>query len=278
MPPIKAGLLGFPLARSLSPRLFSILAGLCGREVKYSLRECGPADFAGAVEKARAEGWTGFNATLPGKPLLAGPLSDTRDRAAEIAGSANCGLFTPEGLEARNTDAGALAGALLGRGARLAGKKAAVYGSGGTAATSGYVLASAGAAEVTFYARAPLRAAPAIRRLAAAFPGTAFAAAPFGPPAGADAVVNATPLGMYEEGRPPFEPSKGRLCVDWPYSPGGTLLSRAAAERGALVIDGMELLVRQGALSLRAWGGCAESEVADLTREALGLLRGKTGE
>lgn len=278
MPPIKAGLLGFPLGRSLSPRLFAILAGLCGREVGYSLRECGQADFPGAVEKARAEGWAGFNVTIPDKPLLAGPLSDSRDRAAEISGSANCGLFSPKGLEARNTDAAALADAILDRGAALAGKKAAVYGAGGTAATSGYVLASAGATEVTFYARDPGRAAPAISRLAAAFPGTAFSAARFGAPARADAAVNATPLGMYEEGRPPFEPSKGQLCVDWPYRPGGTVLSRAAAETGARVIDGMELLVRQGVLSFSLWGGCRAGEVTDLAREALKLLRGKNGE
>ncbi len=278
MPPIKAGLLGLPLGRSLSPRLFSILSGLRGREVGYSLRECGPEDFPGAVAKARAEGWTGFNVTIPDKSLLAGALSDSRDRAAEISGSANCGLFTPEGLEARNTDAGALAAALSGRGIDLAGKKAAVFGSGGTAAASAYALASAGAEEVVFCAREPLRAGPAISRLAAAFTGAVFAAAPFGPPAGAAAVVNATPLGMYEEGRPPFEPGKNQLCVDWPYRPGGTLLARAAGEAGAPVIDGMELLVRQGVLSFSLWGGCGASEVPDLTREALRLLRQKTGE
>ncbi|KAF0126661.1 MAG: hypothetical protein FD189_898 [Elusimicrobia bacterium] len=277
MPPIKAGLIGLPLGKSLSPRLFSILAGLCGREIEYSLWECGTAKFHEAVAKARAEGWSGFNVTLPDKQLLAGALADKRDRAAGIAGSANCARFTPEGLEARNTDAAAMAAAMLDRGMDLTGKKAAVYGSGGSAATSAYVLASAGAAEVIFYARDPLRAGAAIGRLSAAFPAAVFSVAPFGPPDGAAAVVNATPIGMYEEGHLPVEPANDQICVDWPYSPGGTFFTRRAKELGAHVIDGMELLVRQAVLSLFLWGGCRESEIGDLIREGRKLLREKTG-
>lgn len=277
MPPIKAGLLGLPLNRSLSPQLFSVLAGLCGREIEYSLRECGTDKFHEVVAKVREEGWAGFNATLPDKQLLAGGLADKRDRAAEISGSANCARFVPEGLEARNTDAAAMAAAMLDRGMDLTAKKAAVYGSGGSAATSAYVLASAGAEDVTFYARDPGRAGAAIGRLSAAFPGAIFSVAPFGPPDGAAAVVNATPIGMYEEGHLPFEPAKDQICVDWPYSPGGTFFTRRAKELGAHVIDGMELLVRQGVLSLFLWGGCRESDIADLIREARKLLREKTG-
>ncbi|HNT98193.1 MAG TPA: hypothetical protein PKK31_08015 [Elusimicrobiales bacterium] len=277
MPPIKAGLVGLPLNRSLSPQLFSILSGLCGREVEYALWECGAAKFHEAAAKARAEGWAGFNVTLPDKQLLAGKLADKRDRAAEISGSANCARFLREGLEARNTDAAAMAAAMLDRGMDLTGKKAAVYGSGGSAATSAYVLASAGAGEVTFYARDPGRAGAAIGRLSAAFPGSLFSVAPFGPPDSAAAVVNATPIGMYEEGHLPFEPAKGQICVDWPYSPGGTFFTRRAKELGAHVIDGMELLVRQGVLSLFLWGGCRESEIQDLISETRKLLREKTG-
>jgi shikimate dehydrogenase len=277
MPPIKAGLIGLPLTKSLSPQLFSILAGLCGREIEYSLWECGTAKFHEAAAKARESGWTGFNATLPDKQLLAGTLADKRDRAAEISGSANCARFIPEGLEARNTDAAAMAAAMLDRGMDLTGKKAAVFGSGGSAATSAYVLASAGAEDVTFYARDPLRAGPAIGRLSAAFPGAIFSVAPFGPPDGAAAVVNATPIGMYEEGHLPVEPAKDQICVDWPYSPGGTFFTRRAKELGAHVIDGMELLVRQAVLSLFLWGGCRESDIADLIREGRKLLREKAG-
>ncbi len=277
MPPIKAGLVGLPLNRSLSPQLFSILSGLCGREVEYALWECGTAKFHEAVAKARAEGWAGFNVTLPDKQLLAGKLADKRDRAAEISGSANCARFLREGLEARNTDAAAMAAAMLDRGMDLTGKKAAVYGSGGSAATSAYVLASAGAGDVTLYARDPGGAGAAIGRLSAAFPGSVFSAAPFGPPDSAAAVVNATPIGMYEEGHLPFEPAKGQICVDWPYSPGGTFFTRRAKELGAHVIDGMELLVRQGVLSLFLWGGCRESDITDLIREARKLLRERTG-
>lgn len=277
MPPIKAGLIGLPLNRSLSPQLFTILVGLCGREVEYSLWECGTAKFQEAVAKARAESWAGFNVTLPDKQLLAGDLSDKKDRAASIAGSANCARFTPEGLEARNTDAAAMAAAMLDRGMDLTGKKAAVYGSGGSAATSAYVLASAGAEDVTFYARDPVRAGPAIGRLSAAFPGSVFSVAPFGPADGADAVINATPIGMYEEGHLPVEPAKDQVCVDWPYSPGGTFFTRRARELGAHVIDGMELLVRQGVLSLFLWGGCRESDIPGLISDARKIMREKAG-
>jgi shikimate dehydrogenase len=58
------------------------------------------------------------------------------------------------------------------------------------------------------------------------------------------------------------------------YTPRPTALLRAAAERGCQAVDGMEMLVQQGAAALRLWSGVAEVPVAAMRSAALGALEG----
>ncbi len=274
-PPIKAGLIGRPLSRSLSPVLFGIFADLAGEEIVYELRETEPRDLRTAIETARMEGWRGFNVTIPYKGDVCA-LLDLADPAARAAGAVNAVRFGRAGLEGYNTDARALLQIMGETGFAAAGKSAIIYGSGGAAASAGWALGRSSAASVVFSARNTENASALARRLTEFFPATSFSAAPFGRPAAPpDILVNATPLGMYQPGRPPCEPARGMFCADLAYAPAGTELAAAAAAAGAVSADGLALLVRQAALSLRFWTGLPAGDIVEFSIEADRLFRKK---
>jgi shikimate dehydrogenase len=270
---IRAGLFGKPLSASLSPLVYAVLGDLTGQRIQFELREAEPADLAIEIDTARLSGWHGFCVTIPHKAAVL-PLLGVVDPAARGAGAANAARFGRAGLEGFNTDARALLQAFEARAYSASGRAAAVFGAGGAAGSAGWALGRAGAKSVLFLARDPARATALCARLSNCFPGTEYAHAPYGEQAGdPDIAVNATPLGMYQPGRPPFEPRAGQLCADFAYLRGGTEFCRAAEASGAGVIDGIELLVTQAALALRHWSGLPAGDMLDFTRRALAETR-----
>jgi shikimate dehydrogenase len=271
----KAGLLGLPLSKSLSPEIFRIFSALTGASITYELRECGAAELPAVIASLRTEGWDGFNVTIPHKQEVF-RLVDLSDPSSRVIRAVNTLRFGPRGLEGLNTDADAVREILDENGAAPSGKAAVVFGSGGAAAAAGWALGRAGAASVTFNARNAAAAGGLAARLGAAFPKTVFSAAEFSAPsASAGILVNATPLGMYQPGRPPCSPAAGTVCLDLAYAPGGTAFVTAARAAGAKAIDGLEVLVRQAALSLKFWTGLPGGDIVKFNHEAIGLLRKK---
>lgn len=269
----KAGLLGLPLSRSLSPGIFRVFAALTGASITYELRECGAGELEAVIASLKAEGWAGFNVTIPHKQAVFKLLS-LPDPASAAIGAVNAARFGKLGLEGLNTDAGAVRGALEELGAETAGKAAVVFGSGGAAAAAGWALGRSGAASVTFNARNKAAASELAARLGGAFPGTKFSNADFSaPPAAAGILVNATPLGMYQPGKPPCAPGRKTVCLDLAYAPAGTEFIAAAKAAGARTIDGLEVLVRQAALSLKFWTGLPGGDLVKFNREAIWLFR-----
>lgn len=274
---IKAGLLGHPVSKSLSGEVFAAFAALTGENISYELHDAAPENLRLAMGELKAMGWAGFNITIPYKQKACA-LLDLADPAVKACGAVNAVRFGRAGLEGMNTDARALLEALQEISFSAAGGNAVVYGSGGAAASSGWALGRSQAASVTFRARDAAAASALAARLAETFPGTVFSAAPFeGREGKAAVVVNATPLGMYAPGRPPYEPERGALCVDLAYAREGTEFDRAAAAAGAAVIDGLSLLVWQAALSLRYWAGLPTGDIVKFKREALALLKSGKG-
>lgn len=268
-----AGLIGHPVAKSLSRDVFAVFAALTGEEIIYEPVDCAPAELTLTLPALKARGWAGFNVTLPHKSAVCRLLA-MADPAVAACGSVNCVRFGRSGLEGLNTDARALLSALEEANFSAAGKEAVVFGSGGSAASSGWALGRSAAAAVTFHARNQAAAAALSARLGEVFPKTVFTSAPFEKPDGAPAIfVNATPLGMYAPGRPPCEPGPGTLCADLAYASDGTELTRAAAAGGAAVIDGLSLLVWQAALSLKYWTGLPSGDIVKFKQEALALLK-----
>jgi len=271
---IKAGLLGFPLSKSLSPEIFRIFSGLTGADINYELRECGEVELASVIQAVKGEGWAGFNVTIPHKRSVFKML-DQADPASRDIEAVNAVRFGRGGLEGLNTDAAAIRNALEENGIDPAGKSSVIFGSGGSAGAAGWALGRSRAAAVAFRARNAAAAQEISASLARVFPGTIFTAAPFAAAGPADIFVNATPIGMYQPGMPPAKPKPGDACLDLAYARGGTEFVKAAAAAGAKGIDGLEVLVRQASLSLKLWSGLPAGDIVEFNREAIRLLREK---
>lgn len=226
-------------------------------EWRYEPLDVATAEFEGRVRDLPAEGFVGVNVTIPHK-IAALAVADEASREAAAIGAANTLSFAGGRIRADNTDAEGLIASLPTAPRDM---RALVLGAGGAGRACVWALSEAGA-EVSIWNRTAARAT----RLASAFGATA-AAADQGQPLGGDwqLIVNATSVGLPAPGSPapglkalPIDADAihaGQIVVDLVYVPGGTELGRAAQARGATVIDGLEVLVRQGAASFRIWTG-----------------------
>jgi shikimate dehydrogenase len=245
---IRLGVCGWPVGHSRSPRMHNAALAAAGlHDWRYQHLPVPPALFAETVRALPALGFRGVNATVPHKEAALA----VADRASDVAlaiGAANTLTFADGAIQADNTDAPGLLGALP---RSPAGRTALVLGAGGAARAAVWALREAGA-EVRVWNRTPARAA-GLAEL-----GAVAVAAP-GP---ADILVNCTTVGLAGE-VDPFKTlclraddwGAGSLVVDMVYRRGGTLLTRMAKASGAEVVDGLEILVAQGAASFARWTG-----------------------
>jgi shikimate dehydrogenase len=257
----RLAVLGQPISHSRSPAMqTAALAdlGLAG-EWSYEAIEVGPEEFEARVREMAAGSFVGANVTVPHK-VAALELAGEASEAARAIGAANTLSFARAGIAAENTDA---AGFLDSLPSPPTGRRALVLGAGGAARAVVWALVRHGA-EVTIWNRTPERA----RRLAEEFGAKALELRAEGSRASAedfDLVVNATTVGM---GASPESPAdlkslplradslgETHQLVDLAYGPAETELATTARARGATVVDGLEVLVRQGAASLRIWTG-----------------------
>jgi shikimate dehydrogenase len=227
-------------------------------EWTYDAIEVAPAEFDVRVRALAGEGFAGVNVTVPHK-VAALAVADDASEAARAIGAANTLSFAEGRIAADNTDASGLIEALP-RPPR--GMSALVMGAGGSARAAVWALAEHGA-EVTVWNRTHERAVALAAELgAAAAPGEGDPLSP----GSFDLIVNATTVGMggsEGEAAPglkalPIEAdalSTRHVVVDLAYGTADTELVSAAKARGADVVDGLEVLVRQGAASLRIWTG-----------------------
>jgi shikimate dehydrogenase len=214
-----------------------------GLDWRYVKLPVPPERFAETTRALPASGYRGANVTIPHK-LAAHALADERTPAAAAIGAANTLTFEDGRVLADNTDAGGLLDAL---GGEVRGHRALVLGAGGAGRAAVWTLREAGA-DVAVWNRTPERA----RKLAAEME-VAHAGRPGGP---ADLLVNATSLGLHGEDLPAeLEPEPAAVVVDLVYGDEPTALCRWAEGHGARVVEGLEVLVRQGARSLERWTG-----------------------
>jgi shikimate dehydrogenase len=254
----RLGVLGWPVSHSRSPAMQNAAlaaAGLAGWH--YQLLPVPPELFDETVRGLPASGFRGANVTIPHKHAALALADRASDRARAI-GAANTLVFGDDGVtRADNTDAPALIGALQRRLDGIAGRSALVLGAGGSARAAVWALLDAGAGEVRVWNRRIERA----QALCAELGGVpALEAGP------ADVLVHCTPLGLTPDSDLPLFnvlPIKADqlqgygIVVDFVYRADGTRLLREAQQRGVRTIDGLELLVGQGALSFEQFTGQA---------------------
>jgi shikimate dehydrogenase len=210
------------------------------------------------------EGFVGANVTIPHK-VAALAVADDASEVARAIGAANTLSFADGRIEAENTDA---AGFLAALPSPAAGARALVLGAGGSARAVVWALIDSGAS-VSIWNRTRERAERLGGELGAvvADPG----ADGLLPVADFDLLVNTTSVGMKLDAAGDDLPAREHdlkslslaadalgerhTVVDLVYGAAETALAAAARVRGARVVDGLEVLVHQGAASLRIWTG-----------------------
>jgi shikimate dehydrogenase len=256
----RLGVLGWPVAHSRSPAMHNAALRAVGLDDwRYQHLPVPPELLAETVRALPGAGFAGANVTIPHKEAALA-LADEATATARAIGAANMLTFAPGGaIAAENTDAPGLLAAL----GDLRPRSALILGAGGSARAAAYALARAGAAVMVWN-----RTAERARSLAADLGVEAVDER-----APADVLVNCTSVGLADPSRTfkelPLSADaidEYACVVDLVYRAGGTRLLREAQRRGSQVIDGLDILVHQGALSFEGWTGRAAP--LDVMRQA----------
>jgi shikimate dehydrogenase len=263
----RLGVLGWPVAHSRSPAMQNAALRAAGLdEWHYQLLPVPPELFEQTVLGLPAAGFRGANVTIPHKQAALALANEASDRARAI-GAANTLLFRDDGqIWADNTDAPAFANALAQRVA-IAGASALILGAGGSARAAVWALRDAGVGELLIWNRTPARAA----ELASEFDARVTAL----PLAEAEILVNCTSVGLHQQDEleallpSTHQLDKHRAVADFVYREGGTPLIRAARASGVATVDGLELLIGQGAVAFELFTGVTAP--VEAMRDALGL-------
>ena len=243
-----AGVIGWPVEHSRSPQMHNAAYAALGMDWAYVAMPVEPARLEQALRGAAALGFAGLNVTIPHKQATAA-ICDELSPEAHRADSANTVLMLDGGrLRGETTDGQGMLDAI----GDLPGPGALVLGAGGAARAAVAALAGAGLA-VTVSARRREAAEQLAQELGATATGWPAREAPA-------LIVNATPLGQAGEAdRLPLDAGllDGRVVCDLAYRGDGaeTGLIVSARERGAKAVDGLEVLVGQGALAFRLFTG-----------------------
>ncbi len=276
---IKLGVIGYPLAHSLSPAMHNAALNFKNIEGIYTVLETPEDKLADTIEHMKIQNFRGFNVTIPYKVDIIKFL-DEIDELAKITGAVNAVVISADGkLKGYNTDISGFINAIpQDKLDNLSGKKAAVLGTGGAARAVCSALLNAGINNLVLYARTPGKAEDLKEILFFNFADASISISQLEENldlSDISILVNTTPVGMYgkSEGQSPVSEQSidtlpdNAIVYDIIYRPKITKLLEYAQNRNLFTIDGTEMLVLQGAKALEYWIG-QESPV-DIMREAL---------
>lgn len=267
-----AGVMGWPVDHSLSPRLHGYWLDFYGVDGAYVPLAVRPERLEEALRALPALGFAGVNLTVPHKEAAL-DMVDVRDDAATRIGAVNTVVVRPDGtIEGRNTDGyGFVQSVREGAPRWRAGDGPAILiGAGGAARAICAALQEAGAPEIRIVNRTAERAQSLVRAFGS--PTTAVSwAERVAALDGASLLVNATTLGM--RGQPPLDLALDALphtavVADIVYVPLKTALLRDAGSRNNRTIDGLGMLLHQARPGFAAWYG-REPAVTPALREHL---------
>jgi len=246
---LRCGLLGKKLGHSYSPAIHSRLA-----DYSYELFEKSEEELADFLQSGSFDG---LNVTIPYKKAVLPYCSEVSDTVRAI-GSVNTIVRRPDGsLYGDNTDAAGFSYMIRESGIRVDGAKALVLGSGGASLTVCHVLRQLGAKRVTVISRSGEDNYENLHRHA-----------------GAEIIVNTTPVGMYpHNGEAPLSLKTFPQCkgvLDVVYNPARTALCMEAEALGIPWASGLSMLVAQARRSAEQFIGAAiADEKVEEIRDAL---------
>ena len=256
--PRRAFLIGHPLGHSLSPVFHNAAFAAAGINATYRLADVVPDDLTATVAALRARDVYGANVTVPYKQAVLPMLDAISDEAAAL-GAVNTIVNGAGRLTGLNTDVPGFAADIRERGIAIAGQQVVMLGAGGAARGVAAALVGMSVGRLIIANRSRDRALAiqqrypatvtvtgiAPRDLAAVLPDTAL-------------LVNATSVGLHGEETPFAAELLTQLpqtaaVYDLIYRP--TALLRAAQAQNLRAVDGLGMLIHQGALAWEAWTG-----------------------
>lgn len=255
------GLIGNPVEHSFSPVMHNAAFKKTGLNYIYTAFKV--LDVGNAVKGIKALGIGGVNVTMPHKIAIIGYL-DRLDRNAKKIGAVNTVVNKNGKLVGYNTDSIGAVKALEER-IKLRGKRIALIGAGGAGRAIAVGL-SKKKVEIIIADRSEKKA-----KSLAAKTKSSFARISELGKLNNDILINATPAGMKPNINSMAVPAsvlkRSMLVFDIVYEPVETKLLRAAKKKGCRTINGLEMLVRQGAASFELWTG--KKAPVDVMRKAI---------
>lgn len=257
------GVIGDPVEHSLSPVMHNAAIAHLGVDYVYLPLPVAAADLDAALSGFTAIGLRGFNITIPHKQAIIPLLSDISATAHAI-GAVNTVWRTDAGWSGTNTDVDGFLAPLLSMETDWTNATAIILGNGGAARAVVAGCAQLGCSSIQVFGRNADKlksfynswaASPAQAHLSVHPWDDLMTALPH-----ATLLINTTPVGMYPHvDASPLTPAQAELLTaqtvayDLIYTPRPTLFLHQAQDQGAIAIDGLEMLVQQGAAALKIW-------------------------
>ena len=286
-PELHIGLIGHPVAHSRSPAMQQAALDALGIPARYELWDTPLDELAARVAALRQPDMLGANVTIPHK-LAVLPLLDRLALEVEhVTGAVNTIVRAEEGgkalLVGHNTDVAGLRATFREAGVPPTGRRVVLLGAGGAALAIAGLVTLEGARRLTVAARRT-RAAGELLSEVGALTGllpAGICTLDLGDAAGiaealgeCDLLINATSVGMGDLAACPIDPAlvgllpRDAFVLDVVYTPPETALLRAARRSGLAAVNGLPMLLHQGAAAFELWTGCAAP--IEVMRAALG--------
>lgn len=272
-----AGVMGWPIAHSLSPALHGHWIETLSVDAAYVPLAVREVDFQSVVAALPLMGFRGINVTLPHKETAL-RLADTADDAARACGAANTLVFDQGRVHAMNTDVTGFLASLDEAGVGdLEGKSVTVLGAGGAARAVVHGLLRRCVAEIRLCNRTLAKGQGLAHFFGEKVKPLVWEEAPAAL-ASSQLLVNTTKLGMAGEDPLGVDLSTmpaGGVVVDIVYRPLETGLLARARARGLMAVDGLGMLLHQAVPGFRAWFDTEPRVTPALRAHLVGLLEGR---
>lgn len=262
----KLGIIGYPLGHSISAVIQKAGLNSIGIEGTYDVMETHPEDLINRIKYIKANGYNGFNVTIPLKVPMSLFLQDIDDYA-NIAGCINTvKVLDDKSFIGYNTDIYGFKKAIPSD-FDLTNKNASILGTGGASRAAVVGLAERGVSEIDFYTRNIINSKQTLDYVRAKFPNIKFNVYQIQNIRSLEhssIIVNATPIGMkgYMADQMPLEPldldkldPNKTLIYDIVYNPIKTILIKEAEKRGLKTIGGLDMLIYQAERAIEIWTG-----------------------
>ena len=263
--PIRVGIFGWPVAHSKSPQMHESAARALGIELQYERFEVAPDDLADSVRRKHEAAIDGYNLTVPHKEAIM-TLIDEVAPAAQAIGAVNTVVGADGRYVGHNTDAPGLVRSLEEAGVQVGNARVVVLGAGGAARAAVVGLSHAGAGEITVLSRRPEQS-EALSHSLGAHVECNLDAAPLSEASrcfetatllvqATSATLESNPGALEFAASLPIEalPAEA-IVVDMVYEPLKTSVLSRAEDRGLTIVDGLGMLLHQGAIAFEMWTG-----------------------